>query len=142
MLNYITFTTNGDTLIIRGKTVYIKEYIKSIGATWNSSWKSWTLPISSDSEIFRTYLNTMTNDVIHIEKEAKKLYNSSPEYYATNEIYRKEFNRTCLEQKKLTGAFYWICCEDMAMIDYSKHGQHTVCNNHGLCINGKTYTEL
>ena len=139
----LSFTTNGPTLVISGKTFHAKEAIKALGGKWNPASSSWTLPLSCDTEEIRLSLNQLVIASVKKEKDEKKAleaFDKSPEGKAFNEAKRIEGIRHMLKQKELTGQFHWICCEDVVIVGSSRRGQHTNCKTHGFCVNGFRFT--
>jgi hypothetical protein len=49
----LTFSTTEDTLLVSGKTIYIKDAIKDLGGRWNKRASCWALPIFLDSDSLR-----------------------------------------------------------------------------------------
>ena len=123
----LDFTKNASNLVISGKTFYAKEAIKAEGGRWDSSTSSWTLPVHLDSEMLR---KDLTEKAVTAEKETKKkekdakaqerAYARTPEGIAAAKEAQRLRVLDCLEQKKKTGAYYWICCEKCEVIDWQR----------------------
>lgn len=150
----LTFTTTEDYLLIGGKTFYIKESLRTLGAKWRKDSSSWALCIFFDSEELR---NAMLKDVESAQKlerkkkrdEAKvaRAYWASPEGQAQAAEDERQRVKYALDEKKKTGAYWWICCEECRVIDW--HKKHTSCRAcaewDGYCwnsfrVNGAIFT--
>jgi hypothetical protein len=69
----LTFSTTDNHLLICGKTAYIKDALKCLGAKWKRHSSSWALPIFLDSEALR---EAMLGDVISAYKLRQTLKRS------------------------------------------------------------------
>ena len=150
----LTFTTTDDYLLIGGKTFYIKESLRTLGAKWRKETSSRALCVFFDSEELR---HAMLRDVETAQKAERKkkrdeakvarAYWASPEGQAQAAEEERQRVKYALEQKKKTGAYWWICCEECRVIDW--HRKHTSCSKcaewDGFCwnsfrVNGSIYT--
>lgn len=116
----LIFTKTATNLNIAGKTFPIKELLKTLDARWDPSILQWTLPIHLDSEHLRNTLTQKLEDNIVIEKVEKKKaieFARSPEGIA--------MVKNQIEEKRKTGAYHWICCDECEVIDWRR--QHTSC---------------
>lgn len=128
----LSFSKTQANLVISGKTFFAKEAIKALGGKWDPSTSSWMLPVHIDSEMLR---KDLTEKAILLEKEAKnkgreeakaaRCFARSPEGIAAAKEAERLRILACLEQKKKTGAYHWICCEKCTVIDWGR--QHTSC---------------
>jgi hypothetical protein len=132
----LIFSTNTESLVIGGKTFYIKEALKALGASWNAKMKQWELPCALDSTELRNQLLKKTQENIQEERankkaedKAKKIWEASPEGKAARVAQEKTFLLECLKKKKTNGAFHWICCENCVVLDWAR--QHTSCQACG-----------
>jgi len=66
----LTFSTTEDTLLVGGKTIYIKDAIKNLGGKWNKRCSCWALPIFLDSDSLR---EAMLGDVITAYKQRQAI---------------------------------------------------------------------
>lgn len=136
---FITFEDKGDNVNVYGKTFYVKEELKKVGARWNVN--TWTIKAELATEEFLAQLNAMAHECITAEKavEKKKLAETAAlqAFYKTpagKEQWWKEIE----EMKKTTvGAvmYQFICCKDCEVIDWGR--QHTNCNTCG--VDGNTF---
>lgn len=128
-MSKLIFTIKDDSLMISGKSFYIKDYLKTLGGTWNPLLNAWRLPASADSEELRKNLSSRLEAVIKknkIEEASKRVYAASPEGQAAYALEKKLFVKECLKKKVVTGEFHWICCEECVVIDWVR--QHTICD--------------
>jgi hypothetical protein len=145
----LKFQTTQDTLQIMG-SFHIKDHLKSLGAKWNPDARSWDLPIAMDNEEFREVLKErlrLMRKATKDEEEKKRIYDTSPEGIAAKKAANREIIKKCLEEKKKTGAYHWICCEECEVIDWVR--QHTSCDacaddngffKNTFCVRGVRYT--
>jgi len=146
----LIFSTTDKSLIVGGNTFYAKEDIKALGGKWEPSSKTWALPIQLDSTSLRTTLQdkrTATEKSIKetekAQKKAEKAYAASPEGRAAAAAAEHQLILNCLEQKKTTGAYHWICCDKCVVIDWKR--QHTSCSacahdGNTFRVRGSIYT--
>lgn len=150
----LAFKKTEANLIISGKTFYAKEAIKAVGGKWDPSIYSWTLPAHIDSEMLRKDILEKASATEKVEKKkekdakaAAKAYALSPEGIAAAKEEQKQRILACLEEKKKTGAYHWICCEQCEVIDWGR--QHTSCQAcaewggqswNTFCVRGRRYT--
>jgi hypothetical protein len=129
----LTFSKIQTYLVIGGKTFYAKEAIKTLGGKWDPITGSWMLPVHLDSEMLRKDLQ---EKALAIEAETKtkekqkrmaeRTYALSSESVAAAAALQRQTILKCLEEKKKTGAFHWICCENCKVIDWRR--MHTSCD--------------
>ena len=131
--NKMNFTKTQANLVISGKTFYAKEAIKAIGGKWDPSSFTWILPVHIDSQMLRNDLLEKASAMEKAEKKKEKdtkaagrAYSRSPEGIAEAKEAERLQILACLEQKKKTGAYHWICCEKCIVMDWGR--QHTSCN--------------
>jgi hypothetical protein len=128
----LTFRTTEHHLIVGGKTFYIKDAIKILGGTWSKKSSSWYLPIFLDNEHLREVMQSDAEIAYKAETKKKReeakasrTYWASPEGQAQLAEEERARVRHALEQKKKTGAYWWICCEECKVIHWEK--KHTSC---------------
>jgi hypothetical protein len=128
----LAFKKTEANLIISGKTFYAKEAIKALGGTWDGIGHVWMLPAHLDSEYLRVDIVVKATAKEKAEKKkqreeaaARRAYAASPEGKAEAEEAERQRILACLEEKKKTGAYHWICCEKCEVIDWGR--QHTSC---------------
>jgi len=128
----LAFKKTTSNLIIGGATFYAKETIKAIGGRWDPSTSSWLLPVHLDSEHLRKELMDKALAAEKADKKKKKeeraaelTYARSPEGIAAAKEAQRLHILACLEEKKRTGDYHWICCEKCEVIDWGR--QHTSC---------------
>lgn len=128
----LSFSKTQANLVISGKTFYAKEAIKALGGKWDPSTSSWMLPVHIDSEMLRKDLQGKADTMEKTEKanarerkKAERAYAMSAEGIADAKEKQRQVILACLEQKKKTGAYHWICCEKCEVIDWGR--QHTSC---------------
>lgn len=128
----LSFSKTQANLVISGKTFYAKEAIKALGGKWDPSTSSWMLPVHIDSEMLRKDLQGKADTMEKTEKantrerkKAERAYAMSAEGIADAKEKQRQVILSCLEQKKKTGAYHWICCEKCEVIDWGR--QHTSC---------------
>lgn len=150
----LEFKKTDTNLVIGGKTFYAREAIKALGGRWDGRERVWTLPVHIDSEMLRKDLIVKTTEREKVEKKkereeaaAHKAWVASPEGKAAAAEAQKERILACLEEKKKTGNFHWICCEKCEVIDWGR--RHTSCKAcadwsgqswNTFCVNGRRYT--
>ena len=144
------FTKNSTHLVVTGKTFPIKDSLKALGARWDPTVSAWTLPAHLDSEHLRSDLNNKLKEIAAVERAEKKkaaAYAASPEGIAEAKEKQRNLIIACLEEKKKTGAYHWICCEKCEVIDWAR--KHTSCRAcadwdgqswNSFCVNGRRYT--
>jgi xanthine dehydrogenase molybdopterin-binding subunit B len=105
----------------------------------------WTL-----FEHLRSDLNNKLKEIAAVERAEKKkaaAYAASPEGIAEAKEKQRNLILACLEEKKKTGAYHWICCEKCEVIDWAR--KHTSCRAcadwdgqswNSFCVNGRRYT--
>jgi hypothetical protein len=129
----LTFNTTQSHLVISGKAFYAREAIKKLGGRWDPYARAWTLPVHIDSQMLRGDLEKKAAIAAQVEKDmakAKRIYQVSPEGIA--DAKQREMMRviSALEEKKTTGAYYWICCDKCEVLDW--HRGHTICQAHAV----------
>lgn len=144
MLNFKTIHTY---LVIGGKTFHAKEVIKSFGGKWDPIMNAWLMPSIHDNEEFRKtlqYKASVAENTAKLEEKMKRAaaraHASTPAGIAEAAAKAKALVLECLEMKKKTGAYSWICCEDCVVIDWRR--QTTSCNTcgHTFRARGMVYT--
>lgn len=145
----LVFSKTEQNIMISGKTFYAKEAIKSAGGKWDSDKRCWTISSNVSSEILKE-LEDAAKEGVKKEKEEKKaaaVFAKSPEGIAKRQEEERLKILACLEQKKTTGAYHWICCEKCVVVDWGR--QHTSCmacadwsgqSWNTFCVNGRRYT--
>ena len=150
----LTFSTTDDHLLIGGKTFYIKESLRSLGAKWRKESSCWALCIFLDNEDLRA---AMLGDAKSAHKaikqqerqkrKAQKTYEESPEGIEAAAEAERQRIRWCFEQKQKTGAYWWLCCAECTVIHWKR--RHTSCMKcaewDGYCwnsfrVNGSIFT--
>jgi hypothetical protein len=150
----LTFRTTEDHLLIGGNTFYIKDAIRVLGGRWRKELSCWSLPIFLDNEELREVMQGDAEAACKAERKkrreeakAARAYWASPEGLARAEEEERARVRRALEQKKETGAYWWVCCEECKVIDW--HKKHTSCRAcaewDGYCwnsfrVNGSIFT--
>jgi hypothetical protein len=148
----LKFTTSATSLLISGKTFHIKDILKSpsLQGQWDPRNNQWILPIEVDTKELRKNLRAAAKgakEKLKEEQIAQKLFDASPEGVAAKKAKDREIVKNCLEMKKTTGAYHWICCEECEVVDWGR--QHTYCdacadNNgffkNGFSVRGRRYT--
>ena len=132
-------------LIVSGKTFYAKEAIKTLGGKWDPVMSHWLLPAHLDSEMLRKDLQEKATS---IEKENKAKEKAKRKADRSGDpLAERQKILACLEEKKKTGAYHWICCENCVVLNWER--QHTKCDacavDYGLYKNsfrvrGMVYT--
>lgn len=136
---FITFDEKGDSVNVYGKTFYVKEELKKVGARWNVN--TWTIKAEVATEEFLAQLNAMAHDCITAEKAAEKKKRQDEvalaAFYMTPEGREKQWNDIQELRKTTVGAamYQFICCKDCEVIDWAR--QHTNCNACG--VDGNTF---
>lgn len=145
----LVFSKTEQNIMISGKTFYAKEAIKSAGGKWDSDKRCWTISSNVSSEILKE-LEDAAKEGVKKEKEEKKaaaVFAKSPEGIAKRQEEERLKILACLEQKKTTGAYHWICCEKCVVVDWGR--QHTSCmacadwsgqSWNTFCVRGRRYT--
>ena len=145
----LVFSKTEQNIVISGKTFYAKEAIKSAGGKWDSDKRCWTISSNVSSEILKE-LEDAAKEGVKKEKEEKKaaaVFAKSPEGIAKRQEEERLKILACLEQKKTTGAYHWICCEKCVVVDWGR--QHTSCmacadwsgqSWNTFCVRGRRYT--
>jgi hypothetical protein len=150
----LSFNTTDDSLLIRGKTFYVKETIKNLGGQWNKASSCWTLPVFLDSDQLRYAMQKDAEAACKAERKkrrdelkAARDYWASPEGQAQAAEEQRQRVKRALQEKAKTGAYWWICCEECRVIDW--HKKHTSCSKcaewDGYCwnsfrVNGSIFT--
>ena len=152
----LVFSKTDKNIEITGKTFYAKEAIKAAGGKWDAAAQRWTISTTVEPEVLKGLEEAAKQGVEKEEEQKKKerqeakkaaAYAKTPEGIAA----RKEQERlkilACLEQKKKTGAYHWICCDKCEVIDWAR--QHTSCmacadwsgqSWNTFCVRGRRYT--
>ena len=147
----LSFKTIQTYLAIGGKTFHAKEVIKSLGGKWDPIMYAWLLPSAHDNEEFRKTLQhkasvaenaAKLNMEMKHEAEAKAMAERQHLADAEKMVPPEAKARVieCLEMKKKTGAYSWICCEDCTVINWQR--QTTCCTTCGYTFRarGMVYT--
>jgi hypothetical protein len=95
------YKKTSEHLVIKGKTFHAKDYLKAIGAKWDSVQIAWILPVHLDSTNLRKELE---------EKVEKGLLDAA------------------LAEKADNGSYPWICCKECKVYDWVR--QFTSCKVH------------
>ena len=122
----LTFTIDGDRLLIGGSSFRIKENIKMLGGSWKGGY--WTLPAHLDCYSLRKDLQDAFKAIrqkAKEERDALAAWANSPEGLAAAAAEQREHIRLCIKEKVKTGAYHWICCADCIVLDWRR--QHTTC---------------
>jgi predicted nucleic-acid-binding Zn-ribbon protein len=107
----LTFTEQGTSLTVAGKTFLIKDNIKSLGGRWNPATKTWTISTAD-----------MPADML----ATKKLLLDA---YAAAEAEKAATVMTVSKALALgSNQWNWICCEHCVVHDWYR--QHTTCSTH------------
>lgn len=132
-------------LIVSGKTFYAKEAIKTLGGKWDPVMSHWLLPAHLDSEMLRKDLQEKATSIEKENKAKEKAKRKADR--AGDPLTERQKILACLEEKKKTGAYHWICCEKCEVIDWAR--KHTSCRAcadwdgqswNSFCVNGRRYT--
>jgi hypothetical protein len=150
----LTFNTTDDYLLIGGKTFYIKDALRTLGAKWRKDTSSWALCIFFDSEELRNAMLKDAESACKAERKkrrdelkAARDYWASPEGQTRAAEEERERVKRAIQEKAKTGAYWWICCEECRVIDW--HKKHTSCSKcaewDGYCwnsfrVNGSIFT--
>jgi hypothetical protein len=121
--------TVNNRVSVYGKTFDVKEKLKEVGGLWDSKSKCWNIPIASATLTFHQSLDAFLDEQKAKEKadeKAARAYALTPEGRAEAEVKRKQTILDCLEEKKKTGAYHWICCQSCVVVDWKR--QHTTCD--------------
>lgn len=122
----LIFSTNDKSLIVTGKTFYVKEQIKKLGGIWNAKVKMWEIPVALDSAELRTQLLKETQERIQEERTNKKAEEAARLAYKCSPQAVKD----ALKAKAAGDFSYdWICCENCVILDWGR--QHTSCQSCG-----------
>jgi hypothetical protein len=145
----LDFRKTDTSLLVKGDTFPIKDALKIIGK-WDPSTRSWVVPAYLDSEPLRKDLESKLKEAKKKEKDenaAKKAHAMTPEGRAEAAEEERKRILACLEEKKATGAYHWICCEKCNVIDWKR--QFTSCMDcatwdgqswNTFCVRGRRYT--
>jgi len=106
----LVFDILADGIIVSGKTYYYREQLRNLGGEWDPVDKVWCLPITAD---IRNMQPQPTDD-------------------------SREMVRRALIEKKETGRYHWICCEDCKVISWKT--ATTSCKTHSIRVRGRIYT--
>ena len=131
--------TENQRVFVYGKTFDVKERLKEVGGRWDPNSTAWTIPAASDTPEFRANLAALFAEQF-AKKKAKAAkekeerlaaiaYAMTPEGIAEAKERNKNIVLACLEQKKKTGAYHWICCENVEVLDWNR--QYTSCKACG-----------
>ena len=130
---FITFEEKGDSVNVYGKTFYVKEELKKVGARWNVN--TWTIKAEVATEEFLAGLNAMAHACITAEKAVEKKKRDDEKalqaFYKTP-AGKEQWWAEIQEAKKTTvGAslYSFICCKDCEVINWAR--KHTSCNSCG-----------
>jgi hypothetical protein len=132
----LSFKTIQTYLAIGGKTFHAKEVIKRLGGKWDPVMNAWLVPADLDNETFRKSLQHKASIAENTAKLNEKMKRAAAKAHAN----AKALVLECLEMKKKTGAYSWICCEDCIVIDWRR--QTTSCTTCGYTFRarGMVYT--
>ena len=147
MPTYITFRPNNELVNVYGKTFYVKEELKKVGARWNVN--TWTIKADVATQDFLAQLNALAYEGIKAEKAAEK--KKREEAAALQAFYKtpagkEQWWAEIKEAKKTTvgAAIYnFICCEHCEVIDWErKHTSCKACGHDGntFFVRGILYT--
>jgi len=131
---------NSSGIYVTGKTFYVKEALKLVGARWEPP--CWVIPFEADSPEFRTGLIEKAKAEIKAERSAeraKRAYESSSEGRAKAHAEWEAFVIEALKKKALTGEYHYLCCEKVSKPEWRGGRPRTSCPIHGFCINGSRY---
>jgi hypothetical protein len=140
----LIFSTNNKSLVITGKTFYIKDVLKTLGAAWNPNLKMWELPIDLDSADLRAQLcKKVKINIQNIQANKKAEEKMRIKYLASHEAVMD-----ALKAKESGNMnYHWICCENCVVLDWGR--QHTSCQSCGhdnglwketFFVRGRLYT--
>jgi len=123
----LNFASDSTSLVITGKTFYVKEQIKILGGRWNEG--RWVLPLNSDSPLMRSNLLEQCRLGILLEKAKKAEEQEKRVKYAAY-LHSPEFVKDALAAKAAgSHEYFWICCEKCRVLDAAK--QTVWCNGCG-----------
>ena len=139
----LSFKTIQTYLAIGGKTFHAKEVIKRLGGKWDPVMNMWLVPADLDNDTFRKSLQhkaSIAENTAKLNEKMKRAAAKSPAGIAQANAKAKARVVECLEMKKKTGAYSWICCEDCIVIDWRR--QTTSCTTCGYTFRarGMVYT--
>lgn len=133
MPTYITFENKNDLVNVYGKTFYVKEDLKKVGARWNVN--TWTINPDVATSEFLAQLNALAYEGIKAERDAEKkkkeeaaalaAFHKTPEGKAKRWAEIQELKKTPAG----AAAYYFICCEHCEVINWAR--KHTSCNACG-----------
>jgi hypothetical protein len=123
----LVFSKTDKNIVITGKTFYAKEAIKSAGGKWDANSQHWTISSAVKPEVLKGLEEAAAaaKRKERDERAAATAYMKSPEGRAAAKEEERQRMLACLEQKRKTGAYHWICCEKCEVIDWGR--QHTSC---------------
>jgi hypothetical protein len=132
----LSFKTIQTYLAIGGKTFHAKEVIKRLGGKWDPVMNMWLVPADLDNDTFRKSLQHKASIAENTAKLNEKMKRAAAKAHAN----AKALVLECLEMKKKTGAYSWICCEDCTVINWQR--QTTSCTTCGYTFRarGMVYT--
>lgn len=131
----LSFTEVPAGYVVSGyDTFNLKDDIKAAGGKWNATSKAWTIPADSLDTVRACGLRLSDQRAAERKEaaaalKAKRAFDATPEGQALLKKAAKEKVLWALQQKKATGAYHWICCEECEVIDWSR--QHTSCHPCG-----------
>jgi hypothetical protein len=152
----LVFSKTDKNIEITGKTFYAKEAIKAVGGKWDAATQRWTISANANAEVLKKLEDAAKEGAEKDEEEKKKArqeakkaaaYARTPEGIAARLEEERQKILWCLEQKKKTGAYHWICCEKCTVVDWGR--QHTSCmacadwsgqSWNTFCVRGRRYT--
>ena len=139
----LSFKTIQSYLAIGGKTFHAKEVIKRLGGKWDPVMNAWLVPADLDNETFRKSLQhkaSIAENTAKLNEKMKRAAAKSAAGIAEAHAKAKARVVECLEMKKKTGAYSWICCEDCTVINWQR--QTTSCTTCGYTFRarGMVYT--
>jgi hypothetical protein len=123
----LVFSKTDKNIVISGKTFYAKEAIKAVGGKWDTVTNSWTISSDVTPEVLKGIEDAAKSakKKEKDEKVAERAFAVSPEGRAMAKEEERKKILACLEEKKKTGAYNWICCENCVVINWER--QHTSC---------------
>jgi len=130
MSELLNFTINGESVSVSGKTFHVRKELRTLGGTWDPKRSVWTIPLSTYSDTLKAELTSIVTEGMDKEKALK-------------EATTKKQVLAALAEKAVSGKYYWICCENCTVVNWSRG--ITKCRTHdtdrySVRVYGRLYT--
>jgi hypothetical protein len=135
-------------MVVWGKTYYTLKTLKTLGGSWDSKTRVWTLPLECNTPFILEGLEREAREGVQAEKEEKLL---EREIETGEKKRRLEFAETPEGRKALfdasrqqvksayeSGECPWMCCANCSVVDWKR--RHTSCITHEFRVNGSLFT--